>query len=38
MTKAILKLPAIPKPDDTADALAVALTHAFSYKLKSRVK
>src|SRR3989344_2968171 len=38
MTKAILQLPAIPKPDDTADALAVALTHAFSYKLKSRVK
>jgi len=35
MVKAILKLPAIPKPDDTADALAVALTHAFTYKLKS---
>lgn len=38
MTKAILKLKTIPQPDDAADALAVALTHAFSYKLKSRVK
>jgi crossover junction endodeoxyribonuclease RuvC len=32
MIKTILKLPSIPKPDDTADALAIALTHAFSYK------
>ncbi len=32
MVKVLLKLPSIPKPDDTADALAVALTHAFSYK------
>lgn len=32
MVKVLLKLPAIPKPDDTADALAVAITHAFSYK------
>jgi crossover junction endodeoxyribonuclease RuvC len=32
MVKVILKLPAVPKPDDTADALAVAITHAFSYK------
>lgn len=34
MVKTILKLSAIPKPDDTADALAIALTHAFSYKMK----
>lgn len=34
MVKNILKLSAIPKPDDTADALAIALTHTFSYKLK----
>ena len=27
MTRRLLKLPAIPKPDDTADALALALTH-----------
>lgn len=32
MIKAILKLDEVPKPDDTADALAVALTHAFSKK------
>ncbi len=28
MTKMMLGLKAVPKPDDTADALAVALTHA----------
>lgn len=33
---AILKLKPITK-DDTADALAVALTHAFSYKLHSKL-
>lgn len=26
----LLKLPAVPKPDDAADALAVALCHAFT--------
>lgn len=35
MIKSILKLPVIPKPDDAADAVAVALTHMFSYKIKS---
>ena len=34
MVKTLLKLPAIPKPDDTADALAIALTHGFSRKMK----
>lgn len=33
MVKILLKLPTIPKPDDTADALAIALTHAFSRKM-----
>ncbi len=33
MVKILLKLPTIPKPDDTADALAIALTHAFSSKM-----
>lgn len=33
MVKVILKLPTIPKPDDTADALAIAITHAFSRKM-----
>ena len=32
MVTTLLNLKEIPKPDDTADALAVALTHAFSYK------
>ncbi len=30
MTRNILKLKNIPKPDDTADALALAITHGFS--------
>jgi crossover junction endodeoxyribonuclease RuvC len=34
MVKALLYLDSVPKPDDTADALAIALTHAFSYKMK----
>lgn len=33
MVKAILSLKSVPKPDDTADALAVAITHAFSAKM-----
>ena len=33
MVKALLLLKEIPKPDDTADALAAAITHAFSSKL-----
>lgn len=37
MVKAILKLKNIPRPDDAADALAVALTHLFSYKLYTRL-
>lgn len=36
MVKKLLNLNSIPKPDDTADALAVAITHSFS-RLK-RVK
>ncbi len=31
MTKAILGLKQIPKPDDVADALAIAVCHAHSY-------
>ena len=30
MTKTLLGLPKIPKPDDTADALAMAICHAHS--------
>ncbi len=34
MVKTLLKLKNIPKPDDAADALAVAIACAFSIKLK----
>lgn len=34
MITKLLRLKEVPKPDDTADALAIALTHGFSYKLK----
>ncbi len=34
MIKAILKLNSTPKLDDTTDAIAVALTHAFTKKFK----
>jgi crossover junction endodeoxyribonuclease RuvC len=33
MVKTVLGLKVVPKPDDTADALAIALTHAFSRKM-----
>ncbi len=35
MVKTLLKLESIPKLDDTTDALAIAITHAFSYKVLS---
>lgn len=38
MVKVILSLKEIPKPDDTSDALAVALTHAFSAKTAKYTK
>jgi len=38
MVKNILKLLTIPKPDDTADALAVALTYCLVNKFKSKLK
>ncbi len=30
MTRTILRLKEVPKPDDTADAVALAITHAYS--------
>ena len=33
MVKVILNLPAIPKPDDVADALAIAVCHGHSCKM-----
>jgi crossover junction endodeoxyribonuclease RuvC len=38
MVMRILALDTPPKPDDTADAIAIALTHAYSYKLKEKIK
>lgn len=35
MVKALLKLSAIPKPDDAADALAIALCHASRRKMET---
>ncbi len=32
--KMIFKLKSVPKPDDAADALAIALCHFFSLKFK----
>jgi crossover junction endodeoxyribonuclease RuvC len=32
-----LKLVSAPKLDDTADALAIAMTHAYSYKMKQLI-
>jgi crossover junction endodeoxyribonuclease RuvC len=33
MVRALLNLAETPKPDDAADALAVAICHAHSYKI-----
>jgi crossover junction endodeoxyribonuclease RuvC len=38
MVQLLFKLKAIPTPDDTCDALAIAATHAFSYKLKNQMQ
>ena len=37
MVTILLRLKKIPTPDDTADALAIALTHGYSYKLKGKL-
>lgn len=35
MVKTLLKLPALPKPDDVADALAIAMCHASRRRVES---
>jgi crossover junction endodeoxyribonuclease RuvC len=35
MVRAILNLPEVPKPDDAADALAVAICHLHSMRMKA---
>jgi crossover junction endodeoxyribonuclease RuvC len=37
MVVRILKLKKAPSLDDTADALAIAMTHAYSYKMKQLI-
>ena len=37
MTKSILSLKSIPKPDDTADALAIAICHAHTFNSRYSV-
>lgn len=37
MVRILLKLSAVPKPDDVADALAVAICHAHSYVLTEKM-
>jgi len=37
MVVATLRLKKAPKLDDTSDALAIAMTHAYSYKMKSLI-
>lgn len=37
MVMRLLKLTELPKPDDAADALAIALTHAYSYKVRNKI-
>lgn len=37
MVTRLLHLAEMPKPDDTADALAIAVTHGFSYKIKAKI-
>jgi crossover junction endodeoxyribonuclease RuvC len=38
MVKVLLKLKTIPKPDDAADALAIALTYLQSKKFLDKTK
>ncbi len=38
MVKLLLKLKECPRPDDVADALAIAICHAHSYKMVNRMK
>ncbi len=38
LVKSILGLPEIPRPDDAADALAIALCHLQSYKMQAKLE
>ena len=38
MVKLLLNLPAIPRPDDAADGLAIAITHAHSMRMRQNYR
>ncbi|MDS1030000.1 crossover junction endodeoxyribonuclease RuvC [Bacillota bacterium LX-D] len=38
MVRVVLNLPNIPKPDDVADALAVAICHGHSFKIQKLLR
>ncbi|NLT16782.1 MAG: crossover junction endodeoxyribonuclease RuvC, partial [Clostridiales bacterium] len=38
MVKALLRLDDVPRPDDAADAVAVALCHASTVRLRAAVE
>ena len=38
MVKVLLNLSSIPKPDDAADALAIAICHAHSYNMRGEFR
>lgn len=38
MVKALLSLDAIPKPDDAADALAIAICHLHSWRMQDQLR
>lgn len=38
MVKMLLKLPAVPKPDDAADAAAIAICHLHSSRISAAIK
>jgi crossover junction endodeoxyribonuclease RuvC len=37
MVRALLNLREIPRPDDAADGLAIAICHAFSSRMSGKV-
>ena len=37
MVRALLNLREIPRPDDAADGLAIAIAHAFSSRMSGKV-
>ena len=37
MVRALLNLREIPRPDDAADGLAIAITHGFSSRMSGKV-